>query len=115
MKTIAITTDGSGIVSLVKSVNEQEEKKLINEQAKRLAEREELAKKHEKQHEHYEKLECVLAKSSYDNLVDRGIIEEDNSFQESWLSFLKGGKSLDDFLENAPQDYKDILKKVREL
>lgn len=114
---IAISTNGSNGVSLVKSVNEQEYKKLINDQEKHLAKGQELAFEHKKQHksiectlEHFERLHCILAKTVYDNFVDRGLIENDDAFQQKWYDFYFNGKELD--LMNVPQEYKKILEKV---
>ena len=120
MKTIAISTNGSNGISLVKSVNEQEYAKLINEQAKHLAKGEQLAIEHEQKHtstqqelKHFERLHCVLAKSIYDNFVDRGLIENDDSFQQEWFDFYF--KDFPLCLDNAPEEYKTILRKVEEL
>ena len=119
-KLIAIATNGSNAVSLVKSVDEQEYKKLINLQEKNLANGEKLALKHTKQHErfdkaqeHYTKLELVLAKSVYDNFVDRGLIENDESFQQVWFDFYFNGGELPS--ENTPKEYQDILERLAKL
>lgn len=116
-KLVAISTNGSNAVSLVKSVNEQEYKKLINDQAKHLAKGQEIALKHEEQHksidkklEHFANQQFILAKSIYDNFVDRGLIEDNNEFQEMWYNFYFNDKELD--LDNAPQEYNTILEKV---
>ena len=116
-KLIAISTNGSNSISLVKSVNEQEYKKLINEQEKNLSKGEKKAREHEEQHNtidkkltHYASLQCVLAKSVYDNFVDRGLIENDNQFQQMWFDFYFNDKELD--LNNVPEEYKKILVKV---
>lgn len=114
---IAITTNGSGVVSLVKSVDEQEYKRLINEQENRLAKGEKVAIEHAEEHKsfgtrlnHFTSLQCVLAKSIYDNFVDRGLIEDDEQFQKMWYEFYFEGKDLN--FENEPQEYKKILAKV---
>ena len=116
-KLIAISTNGSNSIALVKSVNEQEYKKLINEQEKNLAKGEKKAREHEQQHknidkelEHLTTLQCVLAKSVYDNFVDRGLIENDDQFQKMWFDFYFNGSELD--LDNSPKEYQDILAKV---
>ena len=117
---IAVSTDGSNSIALVKSVNEQEYKKLINLQAEKQAKREKQAREHEEQHNsidkkltHYASLQCVLAKSIYDNFVDRGLIENDDQFQQMWFDFYFNDKKLD--LNNVPQEYKKILIKVVKL
>ena len=119
-KLIAISTNGSNSIALVKSVNEQEYKKLINEQEKNLSKGEKKALEHEQQHEkvdddirHFMELGCVLAKNTYDNLVDRGQLEEDETFQKNWLSFLKNEMSLGKFMNSAPQDFVNIYEKIR--
>ena len=116
-KLIAISTNGSNSIALVKSVNEQEYKKLINEQEKNLAKGEKKAREHEEQHKNIDKelkhlttLQCVLAKSVYDNFVDRGLIENDDQFQKMWYDFYFNGGLIN--TENAPKEYKDILAKV---
>jgi len=116
-KLIAISTNGSNGVSLVKSVNEQEYKKLINDQEKHLAKGEKLALEHKELHEsvekrlnHYASLQCVLAKTIYDNFVDRGLIENDESFQQMWYDFYFNDKELS--FESAPSEYQMILAKV---
>lgn len=116
-KLIAISTNGSNSIALVKSVNEQEYKKLINEQEKNLAKGEKKAREHEQQHknidkelEHFDTLQCVLAKTIYDNFVDRGLIENDDQFQKMWFDFYFNDKELD--LNNVPEEYTKILEKV---
>lgn len=119
-KLIAISTNGSNGVSLVKSVNEQEYKKLINAQEKHLAKGEKLALEHEQKHklekqavEHFERTQIILAKSVYDNFVDRGLIENDDDFQQMWFDFYFNDKKLD--MEHCPQEYTKILDKVGNL
>lgn len=116
-KVIAISTNGSKSIALVKSVNEQEYKKLINDQEKHLAKGEKKALEHEEQHKnvdkelkHFTALQCVLAKSVYDNFVDRGLIENNEDFQQMWFDFYFNDKEF--VLENAPQEYVKILEKV---
>lgn len=116
-KTIAISTNGSNSIALVKSVNEQEYKKLINEQEKNLSKGEKKAREHEEQHEyvekrlnHYASQQVVLAKSIYDTYVDRGLIEKDEEFEKMWFDFYFNEKELD--LNKVPQEYNKILVKV---
>lgn len=118
-KLIAISTNGSNGISLVKSVNEQEYKKLINEQAKHLSKGEKLALEHKEQHKQLEeglskakKNELLLAKSIYDNFVDRGLIENNEDFQKQWFDYYFNDKEIS--LDNVPQEYEKILSKVRE-
>ena len=119
-KLIAVSTNGSNGVSLVKSVDEQEYNKLINIQEKQLAKGELLAKSHEKKHEtiekgikHLQKTELLLAKSIYDNYVIRGLLEQDNDFEKQWFDFYFNDKDMN--LENAPKEFNEILKKVGNL
>lgn len=116
-KLIAISTNGSNSIALVKSVNEQEYKKLINDQEKHLAKGESKAREHEQQHErinesleHLSKHDYILAKSIYDNFVDRGLIENDDQFQKMWFDFYFNGGDI--IVDKSPKEYKDILKKV---
>lgn len=60
-----------------------------------------------------EKKDLILAKSIYDNFVDRGLLENDDAFQQMWFDFYFNDAKLE--LENAPEEYKTILKKVGEL
>ena len=119
-KLIAISTNGSNGVSLVKSVNEQEYKTLINNQEKHLAKGEKLALEHEKKHQfleegikHFTRLELILAKSVYDNFVDRGLIDNDDSFQKAWYDFYFNDKEL--YFEKCPVEFSKILDKVGNL
>ena len=116
-KLIAISTNGSNSIALVKSVNEQEYKKLINEQEKNLAKGESKAREHKEHHDSIDKdvkhltaLQYVLAKSVYDNFVDRGLIENDDQFQKMWFDFYFNGGELD--FDKAPKEYESILDKV---
>ena len=119
-KLIAISTNGSNGVSLVKSVNEQEYKTLINNQEKHLAKGEKLALEHEQKHKdleesrkHFIRLELIIAKSVYDNFVDRGLIEDDDDFQKEWFDFYFNDKELN--FESCPKEYSKILDKVGNL
>lgn len=114
---IAISTNGSNSIALVKSVNEQEYKKLINEQEKNLAKGEKKAREHEEQHKkikehlgHLSKHDYILAKSIYDNFVDRGLIENDDSFQKAWFDFYFNNAHIPNV--NFPKEYQDILERL---
>ena len=52
----------------------------------------------------------LLAKTIYDNFVDRGFIDNDNDFQTMWYNYYFNGGELD--LTNAPSEYNTILEKV---
>lgn len=51
-----------------------------------------------------------LAKSLYDNYVDRGIIDEDNDFQKDFADFLFRGAELR--FEETPVDFKKIYERL---
>ena len=66
---------------------------------------------HGKRVAHFEKNELLLAKSIYDNFVDRGLIDNDDQFQKDWYDYFLGdSKELN--LSKAPNEYKKILEKV---
>ena len=101
----------------VRLVSKEEQNALKNQCAKARAKKEQEKKEHKELHtnienylKHFTDLECVLAKSVYDNFVDRGLIENDDQFQQMWYDFYFNGGKLD--LDNAPKEYKDILEKV---
>lgn len=113
-KLIAVSSNGKSI-AVVKNVSETEYKKLLNEEHKYNSEKEEL------ENIRFLKLNClakdkaneknfILAKCIYDNFVDRGLIENSDSFQQEWYDYFFNDKELD--LEHAPEEYKKILDKV---
>ena len=64
------------------------------------------------------KLECkvderdlLLAKSIYDNFVDRGLIENDDAFQQAWYDYFMN--DIDLVIEQYPAEFSKILDKVR--
>ena len=52
-----------------------------------------------------------LAKSIYDNFVDRGLIENDDAFQQAWYDYYFNDKPL--AIEQYPVEFSKILEKVR--
>ena len=66
---------------------------------------------HGKQVSHFGKNELLLAKSIYDNFVDRGLIENDDQFQKDWYDYFLGDSKYIN-LSKAPKEYKKILEKV---
>ena len=60
--------------------------------------------------ERLENKDLLLAKSIYDNFVDRGLIENDDQFQQDYFDFIFNDKELD--FDKAPIEYKKILEKV---
>ena len=104
-------------VFLVKSVSEKEYKELLNKQYESESESERRDIVHIGQHNELgnrltklEKKNLILAKSIYDNFVDRGLLENDDAFQKDWFDYYFNGCDLS--LDNAPQEYKQILEKV---
>lgn len=100
---------------IVKNLTETEYKKLVNESTEFALKEEERKQKIEKQiydifckfaqHDYF------LAKSIYDNLVDRGLIEDDDQFQKEWFDYIFKGEEI----KHEPQEFKDILGKVVKL
>lgn len=118
-KLIAISTSGNK-VAIVKSVDENEYKRLLNLQEKELNIEHVKEKQIETQLTHHsqsvERLfirDLVLAKSVYDNFVDRGLIENDDAFQKMWFDFYFNGGEIE--LKDAPKEYNEILAKVGNL
>ena len=104
-------------VFVVKNVSKSEYKRLLNNQEQGI--REQLVK--EKGFNDWscnvvdrldklEKKDLLLAKSIYDNFVDRGLIESDDQFQQDYFDFIFNDKELD--FDKAPIEYKKILAKV---
>ena len=122
-KHVAVALDDGGkceFLAKVKVINDREYNRLINEKEQKKAQREqeelELKNKVLNNQEKIRKLErrdLLLAKSIYDNFVDRGLIENDDAFQQMWFDFYFNNGELN--LEQAPQEYKTILAKVGNL
>lgn len=55
-------------------------------------------------------LQLLIAKNTYDNYVDRGFIDDNEDFQKSFYDYLMSGEEFD--FENAPIEFKEILRKV---
>ena len=118
-KLIAISTSGNK-VAIVKSVDENEYKRLLNLQEQELGIEHVKEIQIETQLTHHsqsvERLfirDLVLAKSVYDNFVDRGLIENDDAFQKMWFDFYFNGGEIK--LKDAPKEYNEILAKVGNL
>jgi len=103
-------------VLLVKNLTEQEYAKLLNESS---VSKEHGKKKSEKLQQDLNTLFAksnhlglYLAKSIYDNLVDRGEIEDDQDFETLWTNHILHNQPLD--LEKAPENFNQIWRKVNQ-
>ena len=113
---VAISTKGKKI-ALIKNVTKNEYNELLNEQEKEQR-KEDLEKNiiDEEITRHRQNIDAlfvrdvILAKSIYDNFVDRGLLENNDAFQQMWFDFYFNDAKLE--LENAPEEYKKILEKV---
>ena len=97
----------------IRNLTETEYKKLLNES---LLSREHGLKKVEEQKQEIsdikvdvENNQVLLAKSIYDNFVDRGLIEEDSELQKSFYDYIFEDK----LFETDNKDFLTILAKVR--
>ena len=98
----------------VKSIEKQEYNKLLNEYEENKSELE-----HEKEDEKAKvdllikivgRHELFLAKSIYDNFVDKGLIESDQQFDQDFYDLIFNDKEFS--FKNSPKEYKDILGKL---
>lgn len=120
-KHVAVALDDSGkceFLAKVKVINDREYNRLINEKEQKKAQREkeelELKNKVLDNQEKIRKLErrdLLLAKSIYDNFVDRGLIENDDAFQQAWYDYFINDAELK--FELYPAEFSKILDKVR--
>ena len=101
----------------VKNLDQKEYAKHLNDYHKQ----EDADARHKKEHlefaehfeEHNKKLtlhDICLAKSLYDNYVDRGYFDEDDDFQKDFADFLFRGSEL--HLEKAPSEFTKILERL---
>lgn len=51
-----------------------------------------------------------LAKSIYDNFVDRGLINDNSDFQKAYYDYVFNGKEIK--IEDTPTDFQTIYRKV---
>ena len=120
-KHVAVALDDGGkceFLAKVKVINDREYNRLINEKEQKKAQREkeklELKNKVLDNQEKIRKLErrdLLLAKSIYDNFVDRGLIENDDAFQQAWYDYFINDIELN--FELYPIEFSKILDKVR--
>ena len=107
-------------VAKVKYVEEKEYNRLFNEQEQYLNDQDN-KEKHlndyrnnvTKRLEKLESKDLLLAKSLYDNFVDRGLINDDDKFQKDFYDFIFNSCELD--IRNTPNDFQIILRKVGNL
>lgn len=120
-KHVAVAYDNNGnceFIAKVKVINDREFNRLINEQEQCKAEKRtqelELKKQIVSNQEKIEKLtrrDFLLAKSIYDNFVDRGLINDSEQFQKDFYDFIFNDKEIKEF----PNDFEIILRKVGNL
>lgn len=122
---IAVVYDANGKcthLAQVKVVSKQELNKLTNEQNKFDQEQKTNEKKYKNEldaeiERHkarigwLESRTLFLAKAIYDNFVDRGLIENDDAFQQAWYDYYFNDKDLT--IEQYPVEFSKILEKVR--
>lgn len=120
-KHIAVAYDKDGkceFLAKVKVINDREFNRLSNEKEQHIAiqeqEKYELKNQVLDNQEKIRKLErrdLLLAKSIYDNFVDRGLIENDDAFQQAWYDYYINDIELN--FELYPAEFSKILDKVR--
>ena len=105
----------------VRLVSKEEQNALKNQSAELKAFKQKEEKTHREEHstiekglKHFTMLELVMAKSVYDNFVDRGLIDNDDDFQSAWYDFYFNGGELPRE-KDAPKEYQDILRKLGEM
>ena len=86
---------------VVKNLTEVEYHKLLNEslefQAKDNELKDGLIRDIAKLHNRTRNLALFIAVGVYDNLVDRGLIEEDKVFDQKWHDFIINGTPVDEY------------------
>ena len=115
---VVIGKNGCESIAKVKVVNDRELNRLLNEQEQHkqheLLEKEELKKQVSANKENIDTFTKgfigIIAKSIYDNFVDRGLIDNDDDFQQMWYDYYFNEKELD--LDNAPQEYLKIFERL---
>ena len=122
-KHVAVAYDNDGnceFVAKVKVINDKELNRLLNEQEQRkqhqLLKKEELKQKVISNEENIRKLrqrDFLLAKSIYDNFVDRGLLNDNEKFQQDFYDFIFNDADL--VVEDTPNDFQIILRKVGNL
>lgn len=122
---IAVVYDATGKcthLAQVKVVSKQELNRLENEQNKFAQEQKTNEQKYKNNlgaeiEKCKARLGCLesktlfLAKAIYDNFVDRGLIENNDAFQQAWYDYYFNDKELT--IEQYPVEFSKILEKVR--
>ena len=109
------------LILSVKNITDKEYAKLFNEQEKHKGlvekethdakvKREQLDELIQKDLKHLKTHDLLIAKAIYDNFVDRGLLENDDKFQQDYFDYIFNSCELD--VLNAPYDFKVILRKV---
>ena len=111
---LSVNDECEQIMPIVKKTDE-EYKELKNQEYK-LKHEKELQEKELKKRVHH--LECkenlydyILAKSIYDNFVDRGLLADSVAFQNNWFEHIFKGKPLNKSL--FPEDYIKVLDYIK--
>lgn len=114
-KFVAVELNDDGTCKRVlfcKNLTEKEYTKLLDEETK--------SKKYEKEQKEklsnnlwdiatkFSKHDFLLAKSIYDNFVDRGLIEDDEQFEKEFFQYIFEDK----IIEHYPEEYNKIFGKV---
>lgn len=114
---IAVTIGKNGCehIAKVKVVNDQELAKLNNELEYNESKRQDKENEHLLEHkviaDRIAFFNHCIAKSIYDNFVDRGLIENDEEFQKKWFDFFfNDGEPFD--VCDTPEEFQKILEKV---
>ena len=104
-------------IAKVRNVDDKQLEQLKNEELKQI-EKEKEDFLHESQFKHELQTEILklkvrnfhLAKSIYDNFVDRGLCEDNVDFQKAYYDYVFNGKDIK--LEDTPTDFQTIYRKV---
>lgn len=126
-KHIAVVCDEKGVCTMlakVKVVNQLEYNKLVNELELGKKEKDRKEKEQESRlgkygkdigllYDKFKANDLLVAKSIYDNFVDRGLINDNDKFQKDFFDYIFNDCELK--IENAPNDFQAILRKVGNL
>jgi len=100
---------------IVKNVQDNQYKTLKNEENEHkefeLKKEQELIKKVNENKEKITKLEYIIAKSIYDNFVDRGLLEDNAEFQQMFYDMIFNKGEFD--ITKLPKEFETILNYVR--